>query len=64
MARRFNPTLDDGRDLEVSNEGRERISYVRTKPVLVLKPRDFVVKVRRQARTARPAIARVARAAL
>ena len=54
------PTLDDGRDLEVSNGGRERISYVRTKPVLVLKPRDFVVKVRRQARIARPAIARVA----
>lgn len=49
-ARRFNPTLDGGRDLEWRDGDRERISHVLTKPVLILKPRDFVVRVRRESR--------------
>jgi hypothetical protein len=49
-ARLFNPTLDGGRDLEWFDGDRERISHVRTKPVLILKPRDFVVRVRRESR--------------
>ena len=48
-ARLFNPTLDGGRDIEWFSK-HERISHVRTKPVLVLKPRDFVVRVRRESR--------------
>ena len=46
-ARLFNPTLDGGSDIEWFSK-HERISHVRTKPVLVLKPRDFVVRVRRE----------------
>ena len=49
-ARLFNPTLDGGRDVEWFSE-HERISHVRTKPVLILKPRDFVVRVRRESRS-------------
>ena len=48
-ARLFNPTLDGGRDVEWFSK-HERISHVRTKPVLILKPRDFVVRVRRESR--------------
>ena len=48
-ARLFNPTLDGGSDIEWFSK-HERISHVRTKPVLVLKPRDFVVRVRRESR--------------
>ena len=46
-ARLFNPTLDGGSDIEWFSK-HERISHVRTKPVLILKPRDFVVRVRRE----------------
>jgi hypothetical protein len=49
-ARLFNPTLDGGRDVEWFSK-HERISHVRTKPVLILKPRDFVVRVRRESRS-------------
>ena len=49
-ARLFNPTLDGGSDIEWFSK-HERISHVRTKPVLILKPRDFVVRVRRESRT-------------
>ena len=45
LARSFNPTLDGGRDLECRDGRRERVSHVRTKPVLWLKPRDFVLRV-------------------
>ena len=48
-ARLFNPTLDGGQDIEWFSK-HERISHVRTKPVLILKPRDFVVRVRRESR--------------
>ena len=48
-ARLFNPTLDGGSDIEWFSK-HERISHVRTKPVLILKPRDFVVRVRRESR--------------
>ena len=48
LARRFNPTLDGGEDLEWTDGKRERISYVRTKPVLFMRPRDFVLRVRRE----------------
>ena len=48
-ARLFNPTLDGGQDVEWFSK-HERISHVRTKPVLILKPRDFVVRVRRESR--------------
>ena len=48
-ARLFNPTLDGGSDIEWFSR-HERISHVRTKPVLILKPRDFVVRVRRESR--------------
>lgn len=47
LAKRFNPTLDGGRDLEWRDGRRERISHVLTKPVLWLKARDFVLRVRR-----------------
>ena len=49
-ARLFNPTLDGGSDIEWFSK-HERISHVRTKPVLILKPRDFVVRVRRESRS-------------
>ena len=49
-ARLFNPTLDGGQDIEWFSK-HERISHVRTKPVLILKPRDFVVRVRRESRS-------------
>ena len=49
-ARLFNPTLDGGSDIEWFSK-HERISHVRTKPVLILKPRDFVVRVRREGRS-------------
>jgi len=48
-ARLFNPTLDGGSDIEWFSK-HERTSHVRTKPVLILKPRDFVVRVRRESR--------------
>jgi hypothetical protein len=48
-ARLFNPTLDGGSDIEWFSK-HERISHVRTKPVLILRPRDFVVRVRRESR--------------
>ena len=48
-ARLFNPTLDGGSDIQWFSK-HERISHVRTKPVLILKPRDFVVRVRRESR--------------
>ena len=49
-ARLFNPTLDGGSDIEWFSK-HDRISHVRTKPVLILKPRDFVVRVRRESRS-------------
>ena len=49
-ARLFNPTLDGGQDIEWFSK-HERISHVRTKPVLILKPRDSVVRVRRESRS-------------
>ncbi len=48
LARKFNPTLEGGSDLEWLDGERERISHVKTKPVLILRPRDFVLRVRRE----------------
>jgi hypothetical protein len=48
LARTFNPTLEGGKDLQWIDGDSERISHVKTLPVLIMKPRDFVVHVRRQ----------------
>ena len=46
VIRRFNPTVVDGRDLEWRDGRRERVTYIETKPVWPLRPRDFVCRVR------------------
>ena len=48
VIRRFNPTIVDGADLEWRDGRRERITYILTKPVFPLRPRDFVCRVRRE----------------
>ena len=51
IAREFNPTFDCGQDLAWTSPC-ERISYIRTKAVWPLRPRDFVCRVKYE-RTAR-----------
>lgn len=49
VIRRFNPTVVDGRDLEWHDEeGKERTTYVLTKPIWPLKARDFVCNMRHE----------------
>ncbi|KAH8061009.1 synthetase [Aureococcus anophagefferens] len=49
VIRRFNPTIvNNGADLEWRDGRRERITYILTKPVFPLRPRDFVCRVRRE----------------
>ena len=48
IIRRFNPTIVDGRDLEWRDRRRERTTYILTKPVFPLAPRDFVCSVRHE----------------
>ena len=46
LIRRYNSGYDGGRDIEWRDGNRERISYVRTKPIWPLRARDFVVRCR------------------
>ena len=48
IIRRFNPTIVDGKDLEWRDRRRERMTYILTKPVFPLAPRDFVCSVRHE----------------
>ena len=48
IIRRFNPTIVDGKDLEWRDRRRERTTYILTKPVFPLAPRDFVCSVRHE----------------
>ena len=46
VIRRFNPTIVNGRDIEWRDGRRERTTYILTKAVWPLAPRDFVCCVR------------------
>lgn len=48
LIRRFNPTVVDGTDLEWRDGRKERITYILTKAVAFLRPRDFVCRVRHE----------------
>lgn len=48
VIRRFNPTIVRGEDVEWRDNNKERTTYILTKPVWPLKPRDFVCDVRHE----------------
>ena len=48
VIRKFNPTVVRGEDIEWRDGRRERTTYILTKPVWPLKPRDFVCDVRHE----------------
>jgi len=48
VIRKFNPTVVEGADLEWSNNRKERVTWILTKAVFPLQPRDFVCRVRRE----------------